>query len=217
MIVLNLVLIGLMITLEPIPLTAFILVLASKGGVQKGCHVHLRPAAALAIVISVPVLITGDDRQARAHPCLAAPGRRASPSHRADDDRRPAVPEDRQAEASESPQVADRHRRHDSLVRHRFGPLAQPSALVAAGVTVIVEAKLASWQDYLTLALFCVIATSSLLAMEIYTGSAPSAQPFLTRLRRWINTLTNQSSSSCPGPGLLADEEQHLLHRHLSS
>ncbi len=36
MIVLNLVLIGLVITLEPIPLTAFILVLASKGGVRKG-------------------------------------------------------------------------------------------------------------------------------------------------------------------------------------
>ena len=36
MIVLNLVLIGLVITLEPLPLTAFILVLASKGGVRKG-------------------------------------------------------------------------------------------------------------------------------------------------------------------------------------
>src|ERR1035441_8940904 len=36
MIVLSLVLIGLAITLEPIPLTAFILVLASKGGVRKG-------------------------------------------------------------------------------------------------------------------------------------------------------------------------------------
>ncbi len=35
MIVLNLVLIGLAITLEPIPLTAFILALASKGGVRK--------------------------------------------------------------------------------------------------------------------------------------------------------------------------------------
>ncbi|HTS98618.1 MAG TPA: hypothetical protein VMI33_18560, partial [Streptosporangiaceae bacterium] len=36
MLVLSLVLIGLAITLEPIPLTAFILVLASKGGVRKG-------------------------------------------------------------------------------------------------------------------------------------------------------------------------------------
>ena len=36
MIVLNLVLIGLVITLEPLPLTAFILILSSKGGVRKG-------------------------------------------------------------------------------------------------------------------------------------------------------------------------------------
>ena len=36
MIVLSLVLIGLAITLEPIPLTAFILILASEGGVRKG-------------------------------------------------------------------------------------------------------------------------------------------------------------------------------------
>ncbi len=36
MIVLNLVLICLVITLEPIPLTAFILVLASEGGARKG-------------------------------------------------------------------------------------------------------------------------------------------------------------------------------------
>ena len=36
MLVLSLVLIGLAITLEPIPLTAFILILASEGGVRKG-------------------------------------------------------------------------------------------------------------------------------------------------------------------------------------
>jgi hypothetical protein len=36
MLVLSLVLIGLAITLEPIPLTAFILILASQGGVRKG-------------------------------------------------------------------------------------------------------------------------------------------------------------------------------------
>ena len=36
MLILNLVLIGLVISLEPIPLTAFILVLASNGGVRKG-------------------------------------------------------------------------------------------------------------------------------------------------------------------------------------
>jgi hypothetical protein len=74
-----------------------------------------------------------------------------------------------------------------------LGPLTQPWALIAAGVSVIVEAKLSSWQSYLALALFCVIATSSILAMEIYAGFRPeAAQEFLARLRHWIDTHTDQ-------------------------
>jgi Sap, sulfolipid-1-addressing protein len=74
-----------------------------------------------------------------------------------------------------------------------LGPLTQPWALVAAAVTVIVEAKLSSWQSYLALALFCVIATAAYLAMEIYAGFRPEpAQAFLARLRHWIDTHTDQ-------------------------
>jgi hypothetical protein len=54
-----------------------------------------------------------------------------------------------------------------------LAPLTQPWGRVAAGVSVIVEAKLSSWQDYLALALFCVIATSAILAMEIYAAFRP--------------------------------------------
>jgi hypothetical protein len=53
-----------------------------------------------------------------------------------------------------------------------LGPLTQPWALVAAGVTVIVEAKLSSWQDYLRLALFCVIATSAFLGPSMLAHAA---------------------------------------------
>ena len=74
-----------------------------------------------------------------------------------------------------------------------LGPLTQPWPLVAAGVTVIVEAKVSSWESYLALALFCVIATSAFLAMEIYAGFRPQpAQQFLARLRHWIDTHTDQ-------------------------
>ena len=59
-------------------------------------------------------------------------------------------------------------------------------------MSVIVEAKLSSWQSYLALALFCVIATSSILAMEIYAGFRPPPQAFLARLRHWIDTHTDQ-------------------------
>jgi hypothetical protein len=74
-----------------------------------------------------------------------------------------------------------------------LGPLTQPWGLVAAGVSVIVEAKLSSWASYLALALFCVIATSAFLAMEIYAGFRPQpAQEFLARMRHWIDTHTDQ-------------------------
>ena len=51
--------------------------------------------------------------------------------------------------------------------------------------------------SYLTFAfpilLFCVIATSSFLAMEIYAGFRPEpAQQFLARLRHWIDSHTDQ-------------------------
>src|SRR5207253_9067449 len=61
MIVLNLVLIGLVITLEPIPLTAFILVLASNGGVRKGAAFIFGWLLSLAIVIAFTVLVTGNN------------------------------------------------------------------------------------------------------------------------------------------------------------
>src|SRR3954466_12188906 len=58
---LALVLIGLVISLEPIPLTAFILVLASQGGVRKGAAFIFGWLASLAIVVAVTVLVTGNN------------------------------------------------------------------------------------------------------------------------------------------------------------
>jgi hypothetical protein len=74
-----------------------------------------------------------------------------------------------------------------------LGPLTQPWGLVAAGVAVIVDAKISSWQSYLALFLFCVISTSTYLAMEIYAGFRPDqTQAFLARTRTWIDTHTDQ-------------------------
>ena len=155
MIVLSLVLIGLAITLEPIPLTAFILVLASKGGVRKGAAFIFGWLLSLAIVIALTALVTQN---------------------------KPPKPNTAPSLAALAAKLAI-----------GLGPLTQPWGLVAAGVSVIVEAKLSSWQSYLALALFCVIATSSILAMEIYAGFRPQpAQEFLARSRRWIDGHTDQ-------------------------
>ena len=54
-----------------------------------------------------------------------------------------------------------------------LAPLTQPWGLVAAGVATILEAKLSSAEDYVAIILFCVVATSTYLAMEIYAGFWP--------------------------------------------
>ncbi len=64
--ILDLLIIGLAITLEPIPLTAFILVLASKGGVRKGAAFIFGWLASLAVVVAVTILATGNKPRHRA-------------------------------------------------------------------------------------------------------------------------------------------------------
>ena len=57
---LNLILIGLAIALDPLPLTAFMVVLPSKRGVRKGAASVLGWLVSLAIVVTVTVLATGN-------------------------------------------------------------------------------------------------------------------------------------------------------------
>src|ERR1700733_15428455 len=59
--VLDLLLIGLVITLEPIPLTAFILILSSKNGTRKGAAFIFGWLASLAVVVAVTILVTGNN------------------------------------------------------------------------------------------------------------------------------------------------------------
>jgi hypothetical protein len=57
----DLVLIGLAIALDPLPLTAFLIVLPSKRGGRKGAAFVFGWLASLAIVVTVAVLATGDN------------------------------------------------------------------------------------------------------------------------------------------------------------
>ena len=69
----DLVLIGLAITLEPIPLTAFILILASKGGTKKGAAFIFGWILSLAIVVAGTLLVTENKPpQPSSAPSLAA-------------------------------------------------------------------------------------------------------------------------------------------------
>ncbi len=195
MIVLNLVLIGLVITLEPIPLTAFILVLASKGGVRKGAAFIFGWLLSLAIEIAFTVLVT-DNKPPKPNtaPSLAALAAKLAIGAGL---LVIAIRYYRKLGKPKPPKKPPRWQTHIDNMTPWFAiglaPLTQPWGLVAAGVAVIVEAKLSSWESYLALALFCVIATSSILAMEIYAGFRPQpAQEFLARSRGWIDTHTDQ-------------------------
>ena len=193
--ILDLVLIGLVITLEPIPLTAFILILLAKGGTRKGAAFIFGWLLSLAIVVAVTVLATGNKPpKPSTAPSLAALAAKIAigvalllialrQRRRMGKPRPPKKPPKWQTGLDTmSPWFAI-----------ALGPLTQPWGLVAAGVAVIVEAKLASWESYIALFLFCLVATSVYIALELYAGFKPErAQDLLGRIRVWIDTHTDQ-------------------------
>jgi len=193
--IIDLLLIGLAITLEPIPLTAFILILMAEGGTRKGAAFIFGWLLSLAVVIAVTVLVTGNKPpKPNTAPSLAAlavkiligvvlVGIAIRQRRRMGQPKKPKkTPKWQTGLDNMSPWFAI-----------ALGPLTQPWGLVAAGVAVIVEAKLSSWESYVALFLFCIVATGTYLIMEIYAGSRPQrAKAFLTGLRTWIDTHTDQ-------------------------
>ncbi|WP_306325111.1 GAP family protein [Streptomyces venezuelae] len=72
--------------------------------------------------------------------------------------------------------------------------LLQPWGMVSAAAATVVKADASHAQSFLALLGFCVLATSTLLAMELYTVFAPEdAQRNLTRLRAWLSRHKEQA------------------------
>ena len=193
--VIDLILIGLVITLEPIPLTAFILVLASKGGVRKGAAFIFGWLVSLAAVVALTILATGNQPpKPNTGPSLAALAVKILIGVVL------VIIAVRQWRRMGKPKKPKKTPKWQTSIDNMspwfaiaLGPLVQPWGLVAAGVAVIVGAKLSSWQSYIGLFLFCLIATITYLVMEIYAGFWPDrTQAFLARTRTWIDTHTDQ-------------------------
>src|SRR5262249_20281433 len=73
------------------------------------------------------------------------------------------------------------------------GAFLQPWWLVAAGAATIVQAKLSTVGDWLTLMMFCLLATSSFLVMELYATFAPAAAAVrLKQVQDFIATHQDQ-------------------------
>jgi len=207
-VVLDLIIIGLAITLEPLTIVAFILILGAEKGVRKGLAFILGWMACLVAVLAAVILLTGG---------------------------KPPEPHTAPSTAALVVKallgvvliwVAFRQRRHMGRPRKQPGWMArldhlslwtaaglgvflQPWSLVAAGAATVVQAKLSTAGDWLTLVLFCLLATSSFLAMELYAAFAPAAAGArMEQLRKWIDMHTDQAIvalSLVVGCWLLAD------------
>jgi hypothetical protein len=191
-VVLDLVLIGLGITLEPFPLIAFLLILSAEKGTRKGLAFILGWLACLVVVIAAVVLLTGGKPpQPSTAPSTAALAVKLALGvvlilYAVRQRQRMGRPRKPPAWMA----------RLDGLSVWAAAGLAaflQPWTLVAAGAATITQAKLTGVADYLTLLLFCLLATSSFLYLELSAAFRPAAaDALMTKLRNWLDSHQDQ-------------------------
>jgi Sap, sulfolipid-1-addressing protein len=193
--VLNLVLIGLAIAFDPLPLTAFIVVLPSRRGTVKGAAFVSGWLVSLAVVVAITVFATGNNPpKPSTVPSLAGlavkiaigVGLVAI-----------AIRQRRRMGRPRKPKKPPKWQEHVDNMSPWFAfglaPAVQPWALIGAGAATVTEAKLSSFESGLALLAFCVLASASYLTMEIYAVFWPGrSKAFLARFRTWIDTHTDQ-------------------------
>jgi threonine/homoserine/homoserine lactone efflux protein len=194
-VVLNLILIGLAVTLDPLPLTAFLVVLPSERGTRKGAAFVFGWLVSLAAVVTITVLATGNNPpKPSTVPSLAALAVKIALG---------AVLvwiAVRRIRASGRPKPPEKPPKWQAHVDNMspwfalgLAPTLQPWVLIGAGAATVVEAKLSSWESFLALFLYCVLASASYLTMETYAVFRPDqSQALLARVRAWIDTHTDQ-------------------------
>jgi threonine/homoserine/homoserine lactone efflux protein len=198
--ILDLFLIGLVVTLEPIPLSAMILVLASERGLIKGLGFVLGWLGTLVIIVALVVLVTGGKPLLpQTSPSTAAlviklacgavlvwiAGRRRSALSRS-----PSGP----PKERKQPKWMARIDSINPLTAAGLAFLLQPWVLVTAGVTTIVEGKLDTPVEYLLVFLFAVWCSASYLTLETYAALRPAiVKARLRAMLEWINTHRDQA------------------------
>jgi len=187
-VVLDLLLIGLGITLEPFPLIAFLLILSSERGTWKGLAFILGWLACLVVVIAAVVLLTGGKPPAPA----TAPSTTVLAIKLALGVALIlyAVRQERRRNRPRKP-PAWMARLDGASIWAAAGLAAflQPWTLVAAGAATVSQAKLSNVWEWLILLLFCLLATSSFLYLELSAAFRPeAADALIKKLRTWLDT-----------------------------
>lgn len=189
----DLVLIGVAITLGPLHNTAFILLLSAPRGVRKGLAFILAWLACLVLLVGVVVLLTGG----RPPVHKSAPSTAALAVKLALGLGMVLYGERKRRRGSRPRQSPKWMARLDGVSRWTaagLGVLLQPWGMVAAGAATVVQAHVSSVASYFALMGYCLLATSSLLVMELYATFRPvAAQNELGRLRGWIDGHQDQT------------------------
>jgi threonine/homoserine/homoserine lactone efflux protein len=193
--VLNLMLIGLAVALDPLPLTAFFVVLPSKRGAVKGAAFVFGWLVSLAIVVTITVLATGNNPpKPSTAPSLASLAVKIALGAVLVVI---AIRHIRARGRPKPPKKPPKWQEHVDSMSPWFAmalaPTLQPWVLLGAGAATVVEAKLDNWESFLALFFYCVLASSTYLAMEIYAVARPAqTQAFLARCRAWIEAHTDE-------------------------
>ncbi|MFJ6755964.1 MULTISPECIES: GAP family protein [unclassified Streptomyces] len=207
--VLDLLLIGLAVTLFPLPIMAFVLVVSAPRGVRKGLAFILAWLACLVAVIAMVLLFTGGQPPPpRSPPSIAGLvatlvigiGLVVYSEHRRRRSRRitatadPSVQEGTAASAGSGSSMSSRMDDATGWSAAALAVLLQPWGMVAAAAATVVQADLSHGGSFLALMAFCLLATSTLLAMELYMVFAPEkAQLALLGLRAWLERHKDQA------------------------
>jgi hypothetical protein len=190
-VVADLVLIALGIALQPFRLSAFILILSTKGGAKKGLGFILGWLTSLVLVVAVVVLITGGKPvRFRTVPSTAlliiklALGIALIVLA--------TVQWRRRNRPRRTPAWLARLDTMSPWTAAVIAAIMQPWTLVAAAAVTAAQARLSSVAGYLVLALFCLLATFSFIVLELYAVFAPAASSQLAALRNWLDTHGNE-------------------------
>ena len=177
--------------MQPFRLSAFILILSTKGGTKKGLGFILGWLTCLVLVIAVVVLVTGGEPvRFRTVPSTVvlisklALGIALLVLA--------AVQWEQRNRARRPPAWLGRLDTMSPWTAAVIAAIMQPWTLVAAAAVTAAQARLSSAGDYLALVSFCLLATSSFIVLELYAAFAPAAGPRLAALRSWLDVHGNE-------------------------
>jgi hypothetical protein len=191
---LDLILISLAIALDPLAVSAFVIVLSSQRGLRKGAGFLLGWVLSLVAVVAITILATGDDPpRSNTGPAVAmlvvklvlgallvAIGVRHQ--RRLGKPRPPKKTPKWQASV-------------DSMSVLYAGGVAvvvQPMALVGAGIATITAARISSVESAVVLAAFCLVASASIAGLELFARLRPEkAERLLKRVLSWLERNTD--------------------------